>query len=95
MTMPGCPAFAVAVLDLVQPGTTAARAGADILATAIAAEIPMDAPSTTLKRVRGHFRRLLSQLQAREQSRDMVESAVAAVFAKAAARDFRALNALD
>jgi len=90
-----CPPFAIAVLDLVQPGTTRPEAGAEILSTAIAPEIPVEAPSTTRDKIRRYFERLLTQLHAREQPRDAVEASVATVFAKAAARDFNALNALD
>lgn len=92
---PACPPFAVAVLDLVQPGATGAEAGADILSTAIAAEIPVEAPSSTLEKIRGYFSRLLKQLHGDAEVRATVEASIAAVFAKAAAKDFTALNALD
>ena len=93
--MAACPPFAVAVLDLVQPGATGADAGADILSTAIAAEIPVDAPSSTQGKIRRHFVRLLKQLHAHAETRAAIEAAIAAVFTHAAAKDFAALNALD
>lgn len=89
-----CPPFASAILDLVQPGLTEPAQGAEVLSSAIAAEIACDAPSTTLDGAKRCFERLLRQLRNEEMSRDTVERAIGEIFAMAAKRDYGRLTQL-
>ena len=86
--------FIASVLDTLEPGGVSIDQGCAILTTAIAPEIGIGTPPGAARNVSRLFRKLLTALQARTETRLAVETHLKQIFALAAARDFEAIAAM-